>query len=95
MLIVNDDHLKRAGVCGLDELCPYCGSAYASYPLIMSDDAEQTVYHITCALQLAADLLTDLFTFFHPPAPYTRLFTLTEYPAVPDQEGGSHAIRES
>ncbi len=95
MLIVNNDHLMRAGVCSLDERCPYCGSALADYPLIMSDDAEQTVYHVTCALQLAADLLTDLFTFFHPPAPYTRLFTLTCQTAVPDQEGGSNAINGS
>jgi hypothetical protein len=61
----------------------------------MSDDVEQTVYHVTCALQLAADLLTDLFTFFHPPAPYPRLFTLTEHPVAPDQEGGINAIHRS
>lgn len=91
MLIINNGHLRRAGVCSLDELCPYCGLAYASYPLIMSDDAEQTVYHVTCALQLAADLLADLFTFFHPPAPYTQLFKLTEHPPTPNQEGDSHA----
>jgi hypothetical protein len=60
MLIINRGHLMRAGVCNLDEPCPYCGFAYTSYPLIMSDDVEQTVYHVTCALQLAADLLTDL-----------------------------------
>ena len=95
MLIINSDHLMRAGVGNLDEQCPYSGSAYASYPLIMSDDAEQTVYHATCALQLAADLLTDLFTFFHPPAPYTHLFTLTEHPIAPDLEGGSDAIHRS
>ena len=92
MLIINDGHLMLAGVCNLDELCPYCGLALANYPLVMSDDVGQTVYHVPCALQLAADLLTDLYTFFCPPAPYTRLFTLTEHPAVPNQEGGSHAI---
>jgi len=27
----------------LNELCPYCGAAFADYPLIMSDDASQTV----------------------------------------------------
>ncbi len=69
MLIVNDDHRMRAGVCSLDELYPYCGSAFASYPLIMSDDAAQTVYHVACALELATDLLVDLYTFFCPPAP--------------------------
>lgn len=94
MLIVNDGHLRRAGICSLDEQCPYCGLALADYPLVMSDEVGQTVYHVTCALQLAADLLTDLFTFFRPPHPYTRLFTLTEHLVAPNQEGESHAIHE-
>ena len=41
MLIVNDDHRIRAGMCGLDDLCPSCGLAFAEYPLIMSDEASQ------------------------------------------------------
>jgi hypothetical protein len=77
MLIVNDDHLRRAGVKSLGERCHYCSSVLAEYPLIMSDD-EETVYHATCALQLAMDILTDLYTFFDPPPPYDRLFMLTE-----------------
>ena len=77
MLIVNDDQSIRAGVVSLDECCPYCGSAFADYPLIMSEDASQTVYHVACPLELATDLLVDLYTFFCPPPPYTRLFTLT------------------
>jgi len=92
MLIVNDDHRLRAGMCSLDELCPYCGAAFADYPLIMSDDASQTVYHIACALELATDLLVDLYTFFRPPAPYTRLFTLTPSALALHSEGGSDAI---
>jgi hypothetical protein len=96
VLIVNSDHLSRAGVASLDQPCPYCGSAFADFPLIMSDDPGQTVYHIACALELATDLLVDLFTFFHPPAPYTRLFTLTEEASAPDQQtGGSDAISRS
>ncbi len=71
MLIVTDDHRIRAGVC------PYCGLAFAAYPLIISDDPRQSVYHAACALELATDILVDLFTFFRPPAPYARLFTLT------------------
>jgi hypothetical protein len=90
MLIVNDDHRMRAGVCSLDERCSYCGLAFANYPLLMSDDAKQSVYHMACALQLATDLLVDLFTFFSPPAPYKPLFTPT--PLVQHSEGGSHAI---
>ncbi len=82
MLIVNEDHLSRAGVCNLDTCCPYCGSALRSYPLIMSDDPAQTVYHVACALELATDLLVDLYTFFRPPAPYQSLFTLTTSAAV-------------
>jgi hypothetical protein len=77
MLIVNDDHCRRAGVASLHQCCPYCGSAFADYPLIMSDDASQTVYHVACALELATDLLVNLYTFFRPPAPYPRLFVLT------------------
>jgi hypothetical protein len=96
MLIVNDDHLRRAGRVSLDHCCPYCGEAFAMYPLIMSDDPGQTVYHAACALELATDLLVDLFTFFHPPAPYTRLFTLCPEEADQDmQTGGSDAVNES
>jgi len=95
MLIVNHDHLMRAGVCSLNELCPYCGSAFADYPLIMSDDADQTVYHVTCALSLASDLLVDLFTFFCPPAPYDRLFTLEASVSAPERKGGGHAVNGS
>ena len=40
----------------------------------MSDDAEQTVYHVAFAFQLATEILIDLFTFFSLPAPYARLF---------------------
>lgn len=39
----------------------------------MSDDADQTVYHAECAVELATDILVDLFTFLSPPAPYDRL----------------------
>ena len=40
----------------------------------MSDDAAQTVYHATCALELATDILVDLYTFFSPPAPFQPFF---------------------
>ncbi len=92
MLIVTDDHRLRAGVCSLNELCPYCGSAFADYPLIMSDDAAQTVYHVACALELATDLLVDLYTFFSPPTPYARLFTLTTPVPTLHSQGGNDAI---
>lgn len=59
----------------------------------MSDDAEQTVYHVACALQLATKILVDLFTFFSPPAPSARPFTLTA--PTPNREGGSNAINGS
>jgi hypothetical protein len=95
MLIVNDDHLHTADISSLEERCHYCSKPLAAYPLIMSDETERMVYHTACAIQFACDIMTDAFTFFCPPHPYTRLFTLTEYPAVPDQEGGSHAVRKS
>jgi hypothetical protein len=77
MLIVNDAHLCLAGVASLEERCRYCSRPLAAYPLIMSDNAKQTVYHVTCALELATDILADLYTFFSPPAPYLPLFVLT------------------
>ena len=77
MLIVNDDQLRLAGVTSLEERCIYCSKTLAAYPLILSDDTDQTVYHVTCALELASDLLADVFTFFCPPAPYPPLFVLT------------------
>ena len=82
MLIVNNDHLVRAGACSLDELCPYCSKALAAYPLIMSDDTKQTIYHIPCALELAVDILVDLDTFFHPPPPHPPLYVLTAPPVA-------------
>jgi len=93
MLIVNNEHCLRAGVASLDQPCPYCSQAFAEYPLIMSDDPAQTVYHAACALQLATEILVDLFTFFRPPAPCPRLFTLTA--TSPTQEGGGYAVNGS
>lgn len=83
MLIVNDDQLRLTGVAGLEERCIYCSRPLAAYPLILSDNAGQTVYHVTCALELASDLLADIFTFFCPPAPSPPLFVLTP----PDESG--------
>jgi hypothetical protein len=77
MLIVNDDHLRLASVSSLEERCCYCSWPLAAYPLVTSDDPKQSVYHVTCALELATDLLVDLATFFHPPAPSPPLFVLT------------------
>ena len=77
MLIVNHDQLRLAGIASLEERCYYCSKALTAYPLIMSDDADQTVYHTTCALELATEIMVDLFTFFSPPAPYKHLFVLT------------------
>jgi hypothetical protein len=91
MLIVNADHLHLAGIASLEEPCPYCSKTLDAYPLIMSDDAKQTVYHITCALELATDIIVDVGTFFRPPPPYTRLFTLT----VDCPKGGDDAIDRS
>jgi len=77
MLIVNDDHLRRAEVRSLDELCPSCCKPLREYPLLLCDEANPSVYHVPCALQLATEILVDLFTFLSPPPPYDRLFVLT------------------
>jgi hypothetical protein len=42
------------------------------------------VYHATCAIELATELMVDLFTFFSPPVPYKRLFVLSAPEATPD-----------
>jgi hypothetical protein len=101
MLIVNHDQLHLAGIANLEVRCIYCSKRLAAYPLIVSDDAGQSVYHITCALELASDLLADVFTFFSPPAPYPPLFVLTPPDAVSammacgertQTEGDIHAV---
>jgi hypothetical protein len=86
MLIVNDEQRHLAGVLSLNERCKYCSKAFAEYPLIQSDDADQTVYHATCAVQLATEVLVDLYTFLSPPAPYHRLFVLTAPEAAPTHD---------
>ena len=86
MLIVNDDQLRLAGILSLEERCNYCSKTLTAYPLIMSDDADQTMYHVTCALELATESMVDLYTFFSPPAPYNRLFVLTAPEAASPQD---------
>ena len=86
MLIVNDTHRLLAGVASLNEPCPYCSQPLRTYPLIMSDDAAQTVYHAACAVELATDILVDLFTFLSPPPPYERFFVLTASDAAPQEQ---------
>ena len=83
MLIVNDEQHCRAGVASLEEPCHYCSKALAEYPLILAEDAAQTIYHAACAVKLATDILVDLFTFLSPPAPYERLFVLTAPDGAP------------
>ncbi len=91
MLIVNDEHLHLAGMLSLEERCYCCSKAFAEYPLIQSDDADQTVYHATCAIKLATEIMVDLFTFFSPPTPYIQMFVLSAPEAPPDisQESAS------
>jgi hypothetical protein len=103
MLIVNDNQLRLAGIVSLEERCNYCSKALAAYPLIMGDDAKQTVYHVTCALELATDLMVDLYTFFSPPAPCPQLYVLTTPKAASltmprgkraQTEGVTHAVNQ-
>lgn len=74
MLIMNDEQRLRAGLLSMDERCKCCGKAFASYPLILSDDTERTFYHAACAVEVATEILVDIYTFFNPPAPQDRLF---------------------
>ena len=86
MLIVNDTHRLLAGVGRLNDPCPYCSQPLRVYPLILADDAAQTVYHAACAAELATDILVDLFTFLSPPPPYERFFVLTTPDAALSQQ---------
>jgi len=91
MLIVNDTHRLLAGVVTLNDPCPYCSQPLQAYPLIMSDDTAQTVYHATCALELATDILVDLYTFLSPPPPYERFFVLTVPDAAPQERSAGES----
>jgi hypothetical protein len=46
------------------------------------------VYHAACAIQLATDIMVDIFTFFSPPAPYNRPFILSALEATPHVSPG-------
>ncbi len=92
MLIVNDNQLLLAGGVSMEVRCTDCSQPLTTYPLIMSDDAERTVSHAACAVELATDLLVDLFPFLSPPPPCERLFVLTAPDAAPSQE--THVKRE-
>jgi hypothetical protein len=95
MLIVNDDQLRLAGIVSLEERCKYCSKALAAYPLIMSDDAVQTVCHVTCVLELATEIMVDLFTFFSPLAPCPQLYVLTMPRGERAQtEGVTHTVNK-
>lgn len=94
MLIVNDDQRRRAGIKSLSKRCSYCQKPLLDYPLIVSDDAVFGVYHAACAASLAIEIQVDLYTFFRPPAPYIKLFTLTEI-AAKGGEGENCAVNGS
>ncbi len=91
MLIVNETHRLLAGVGSLNDPCPYCSQPLRAYPLIMSDDAAQTVYHVTCALELATDILVDLYIFFSPPAPFQPFFVLRTPDTAPQKQEASES----
>jgi len=51
-------------------------------PQIISDDAE----HAACAVQIATEIMVDLYTFLRPPALSHQLFILWAPEAAPPQE---------
>jgi hypothetical protein len=81
MLIMSDQQRKTAGIESLGQRCTYCSKVLHAYPLIMGDDAQHSVYHIACAVELATDILLDLSDFFCPPAPFDRVVVLTTPPS--------------
>lgn len=82
MLIFTDEQRLQAGITSLSKRCSYCSKALKEYPLIMNDDAGLVVLHAACAAALVADIIVDLYTFFHPPELYRQLFVLDpDHPA--------------
>jgi hypothetical protein len=79
MLIFTDEQRLQAGITSLSKRCSYCSKALKEYPLIMNDDAGMVVLHAACAAALAADIIVDLYGFFHPPEPYRQLFVLDPF----------------
>jgi len=86
MLIVNDEQRRRSGIGSMNKRCQYCSKALAAYPLILSDDTRLAVYHAACVVQLAIEIMVDLYTFFSPPAPYHQLYVLTAPEAAPTHD---------
>ncbi len=84
MLIMSDSQRLRARIASLDQRCAYCKKALHAYPLIMGDDTAHFVYHAGCAVELATDILVDLYSFFCPPAPFDRVVVLTVPSCEPD-----------
>ncbi len=96
MLIVNDEHRIAAGVKSLSKRCSFCRKPLSAYPLVMNDDAGFHVFHAACAAALATDIIVDLSTFFHPPAPYHQFFVLTaQADECNDERGGADGINGS
>ena len=96
MLIVNDEHRIAAGVKSLSKRCSFCRKPLSAYPLIMNDDVGFHVFHAACAAALATDIIVDLSTFFHPPAPYHQFFVLTTQAGECNTEqGGTDGINGS
>jgi hypothetical protein len=93
MLIVNDEQRLRAGIGSLDKRCQYCSKALAAYPLILSDDAKLAVYHAACAVELATEIMVDLYTFLSPPAPYHQLFVLTAPEVAPTHDTSGEGVK--
>ncbi len=96
MLIVNDEHRIAAGVKSFSKHCSFCRKPLSAYPLIMNDDAGFHVFHAACAAALATDIIVDLSTFFHPPAPYHQFFVLTTQAGeCNNEQGGTDGINGS
>jgi hypothetical protein len=58
MLITNASQAEYAGI-SLTMTCMYCRKPIMAYPFYVADDRDQTAYHMTCASQLAMDILDD------------------------------------
>jgi hypothetical protein len=58
MLILNDEDRDQLDLVSIRFVCGYC-TRDLEYPIVMTKDRNNTMYHASCALQLASEI-TDL-----------------------------------
>ena len=78
------------------EAVRFYGAAFRAQPKRADDLKTRHRFHAACAAALAIEIQVDLYTFFHPPAPYHQFFVLTTQGAEQNlEQGGKDALNGS